>query len=62
MNGEQKIMRERGALWAPTLSHTAPEGASQSRPHPSGKLGDLDPSFCHSHTASMEGWAMVAEE
>lgn len=51
-----------GALWAPTLSRAAPEGASQRRPHPAGKLGDLEPSSCHSHTTSMEGWAMVAEE
>jgi len=61
MNGEQKIMQERGALWVPTLCHTAPERASQRRPHPSGKPGDLDPFSCHSYTAS-EGWAMVAEE
>lgn len=62
MSGEQKIMRERGALWHPPYLalHQRELVRVDSTPQVSPGIWTL-PSRC-SHTASIEGWAIAAEE
>lgn len=62
MNGEQKIMRERGALWHPPYLALHQRELVRVDSTLQGKPRDLDPSSRCSHTASMEGWAIAAEE